>query len=578
MADVNRKGRAVDFGVSARWVLLIIIILTTTITTAIMNNFSNRSDAEVIDGTISPDNGDTKINWERFSRYDIDLSESLTISSSGVYHLTGTIENGNIKINVPDGKVKLILDNVSITNLTGPVIECASADDLVIELIGDNVLEDGSTYASSYDEDVSGAIYSKADLTFEGSGVLNLTANYQDGIVGKDDIKFISGVYVIDANDDGIRGKDSVFIVDGDFTITAKADAIKSTNDMKAGKGFVLIEDGVFSINAGAKGIKAVNSILIHQGDYTITSTDDAIHSNNYVEIKNGEFEIMASDDGIHADKKLIIDDGEIAIKKSYEGIEAQAITINGGKISVVSSDDGINAGGGADNSAANRPGAGAFSADISCVLTINDGDVYINASGDGLDSNGYVYLNGGSVVVDGPTNNGNGALDAGAGIIQTGGTVVAVGASGMAESLGSDSTVYNASIYFNSNLPAKSKVQIKNSAGATIISHTSAKSFNHMAVGSTEFALGETYTIYVDGSKYDTFTISNITTVVGNVANMGPNNEGANNVGPGGVMPNESGENRPSDMESSEKNGEVPNSNGTDTITPGGARSKMAK
>ncbi len=490
------------------------------ITTVILNNEHTSVGSDAIIGTIDTDNGDLKIDWDRFTHYDIELSETLNITSSGVYHLTGSLEDQNIIINAIDGKVKLILDNVTIEKSNGPAIACYAANDLVIELVGENTLEDGKTYASNYDEDVSGVIYSKDDLTLQGSGILNVAANHLDGIVGKDDLKINSGTYNITAADDGIRGKDSVYIVSGNFTINAKGDAIKSTNETTVGKGFVLIEDGSFDITAVGKGIKAINSISIYDGDFSITSTDDSIHSNNYVGIKNGKFEISSGDDGMHADKEFIIEDGSINIKKSYEGIEAQAITINGGDISIISNDDGFNAGGGADSSANNRPGAGAFDADTSCILSINGGNVYVNASGDGVDSNGHLYFNGGTTIVDGPTNNGNGALDAGVGIIQNGGTVIAVGASGMAETLGSSSSIFNVSIYFTSTLPAKTKIKIKDASGNTIISHTSAKTFNHMAVGTLSFKSGETYTIYVDDEKYDTFTISSIITTVGSGSN----------------------------------------------------------
>ena len=506
--------------------IALVAVLAATI---ILNNVNQQSGTGIVEDTIETDNGDLKIDWDRFTSYDIELNDTLTITSSGVYHLTGSLTDRNIIINVTDGKVKLILDNVTIQNSTGPAIACYAADDLVIELVGENTLSDGKTYASDYDEDVDGAIYSKSDLTFEGEGTLNLTANYRDGIVGKDDLKFNSGAYNITAADDGIRGKDSVYIVDGDFTVTAKSDAIKSTNDTTTGKGFVLIEKGDFVITASAKGIKAVNSILIYDGDFTINSYDDAIHTNNYIGIVGGNFQISSGDDGIHADKELIIENGTIDIQKSYEGLEAQAITINGGNISIVSNDDGLNAGGGADSSAMGRPGAGAFDADTNCALTINGGNLYVNASGDGVDSNGYLYFNGGTVTVDGPTNNGNGALDSGAGITQTGGTVIAVGASGMAETLGSSSSVYNASIYFTSTLTAGTKISIKNSGGDTIISHTSAKTFNHMSVGTSDFIMGETYAIYINDSVYTTFTIDSVTTTVGS----GSGN--FNNMMPGG-------------------------------------------
>ncbi len=505
----------------ARWLLLLVVIIAVVMTTIIINSNHNDDSASKVAGTISTDNGDLKINWDKYPATDIELSETLNITESGTYHLTGSLNDGYIAISpASDAVVRLILENVTIKNSSGPAIACYSADDLVIELVGENVLEDGEKYSSDFDEDVTGAVYSKSDLTFQGDGTLNVTAHYQDAIVSKDDLKFNNGIYKIISNDDGIRGKDSVYIVNGDFNIEAIADAIKSTNETDTGKGFVLIENGNFNLIAGAKGIKAINSILIYDGNIVLNTYDDAIHSNNYIGILNGRINISAGDDGVHADRELIIDDGEITVAKAYEGLEAQVVTINGGKISLTTTDDGINAGGGADSSSTNRPGANPFNADENCVLNIKGGELYINASGDGVDSNGWLYFDGGTTVVDGPTNNGKGALDAGMGVVMSGGEVIAIGASGMAESLGSSSSIFNVSIYLSTSEPAKTAIEIKDSSGQTIIKHTSAKSFNHIAVGTTEFSLGETYTLYLDSEKYTTFTISDITTTVGNNMN----------------------------------------------------------
>ena len=481
----------------------------------------NGDNASNIAGSIDIDNGDTKINWDRYGTTEVNLDEvegAYNITASGTYVLTGSLE-GLVTVNADknEGQVRIILRDATIKNTDGPAIACYTADDLVIELEGENALEDGAAYSGNYDADVTGVIYSKSDLSFAGDGKLTLTANYQDGIVGKDDLKFNSGTYEITAKDDGIRGTDSVYVVNGDFAINATGDGIKSTNETDTAKGFVLIEGGEFTITAGAKGVKAINSILIYSGDFAINSTDDAVHSNNYVGITGGALAIASGDDGIHADARLIIDGGKIAITKSYEGLEAQKISVNGGEISIMANDDGMNAGGGADASATNRVGAGAFDMDENCEIVINGGSVYVNAAGDGVDSNGYVYFNGGKVVVDGPTNNGNGALDAGAGIVMNGGTVIAVGASGMAETLGANSAIYNVSVYFTTTLAKGTLVEIKDSAGETVISHTSAKTFSHLAAGTDKFVNGGTYTIYVNGEKYEEFTITSVTTTVGN-------------------------------------------------------------
>ena len=465
------------------WVFAGLAIVVLLVVAVIINLNFNRNDTARVAETIETDNGDLKINWERYPTYDIKLTESLNITDSGTYHITGSLEDGSIIIraNHDMGKVKLILDNVSIKNSSGPAIVCYSADDLVIELVGENYLEDSVKYSEDFDEDVTGAVYSKDDLTFQGEGCLTVTANYQDAIVGKDDLKFNSGTYYIKAVDDGIRGKDSVYIVNGNFEIMAKGDGIKSSNATDQGKGFVLIEAGEISISVG--------------------------------------------DDGIHAEQRLVIKGGNVTIEESYEGLEARVIAISGGEISVWASDDGINAGGGSDTTTTNQR-MGAFDSDENAMIIIDGGEVYVNAAGDGIDSNGYIYFNGGKVVVDGPTNNGNGALDTGIGVVMNGGEVIVVGASGMAVPLGENSAVNNISVYFSSYQSAKTNISIKNSAGETILEHTSAKTFNHLATGSEKFKTGETYTIYINDEKFTDFTISGVTTTIGNTNQNRNNNQ----------------------------------------------------
>lgn len=504
-----------------RWLFVVATLIIIAIVAVIVNiNHANHATNKIA-GTIDVDNGDLKIDWGRYQTFDITLSNTLTITKSGTYHLAGSLNDQLIIVDAGVSEVRLLLDNVSIVNSTGPAIACYSAEDLVIELVGENNLSSGATYDNTYDEDVTGAIYSKADLIFQGEGSLNLVTDYQDAIVGKDDVKFNSGTYNITAVDDAIRGKDSVYIVAGNFALSAGADAIKSTNEFDVGKGFILIENGNFDIAATGKGIKSVDNILLYGGNYAIVTKDDAVHSNNYVGIANGTININSGDDGVHADRELIIDGGDITIAKAYEGAEAQVVTINGGNLSLTTSDDGINAGGGADASAANRTGAGAFNADESCVISINGGNIYVNAGGDGIDSNGYLNFSGGKVVVDGPSNNGNGALDAGVAIVMNGGEVLAIGSSGMAESLGNSSSVYNVSIFLNSTQPAGTIITFKDQSGNVIASHTAAKSFGHIAIGLPSFQLGATYTLYLNDNKYQDFTISNITTTIGNSPNQ---------------------------------------------------------
>ena len=472
------------------WVLGGLVLIVLLVVACILNFNSQTTSYENTDG-IKIDNGDEKIVWEEYPSYNVELKESYNITAPGTYYLSGKIDGGGISIRVPENAaVKLVFDNVTIKNPAGPAISCEEGDDLVIVLNGENYFEDGNQYDTSYDDDIKGVVYSKADLTFSGDGKLSIKANYQDGIVSKDDLKFAGGKYHISATDDGVRGKDSVYIRAGEFEIDTKGDGIKSTKENDNTKGFVLIEGGKITISAG--------------------------------------------DDGIHAYNRLIVNGGDINIAKSYEGLESQKIYVNGGDIKIFSNDDGINAGGG-ETTTDSRPGA--FDVDENCIVTINGGSVYVNAAGDGIDSNGYINFNGGEVVVDGPTSDGNGALDAGAKISINGGKVIAIGASGMAEGLGTESLTYNVSVFFEDTYLKDTEIEIKNSNGDVILSHIAAKSFDHLAAGTSEFKLGETYILYIDGEEFETFTITDTTTVIGRNYNAGgPGGPGGpGDMGPGG-------------------------------------------
>lgn len=405
---------------------------------------------------------ETGIDWSTYTSYDIELSnESISIKNPGVYNISGTLSSGNITINT-NGYVKLILKDASITSKNAPAIYVIKSQGTYIALEGDNKINAKTTTT------LDAAIYSKDDLYFLGNGSITIESN-QDGIAGKDDLYFLSGTYIINSSADGIKGKDTVTMKDGTYTITAKEDGIKTTNTEE--KGNIIIENGTFKITANQdgiqaestltindgkftivsgttassdesqKGLKANQDITINNGTFTISAIDDAIHSNTNITINKGTYELSTNDDGIHADSQINIKDGNINITKSYEGIESYNITISGGTINVIASDDGINIGGGNDSSGTANGRMDGFDQDNGGMLTITGGNIYVNADGDGLDSNGGVKMTGGNVYVDGPTNNGNGALDYNGTFVITGGELIAVGSSGMVQNVSSSST-----------------------------------------------------------------------------------------------------------------------------------------
>ena len=569
--------------------LLIIIVLYFSYTLFLEDdNVIKTLTVEDIDTNINTDDDDEKISWEDYESHEETLTESINITESGTYTLSGNISDGAVTVNA-NGNVKLVLNNVNIKNSNGPAVIIEQAETVLIYLEenSNNYLEDGSTY-SNLDEDVNGVIYSKDDLVFDGVGKLTIVSNYQDGIVSKDDLKIINGDYSITSVDDAIRGKDSIYILDGNFEIKSGGDAIKTTNEEDSEKGYVLIENGNFNIKSELDGISAITKLVIENGTFNITTgggsgndstsddwgdwgmqpyprrspmqdygnddttasakglksgdnlvikngtinlntSDDAIHSNNYVGITNGNINISSGDDGIHADKEIIIDNGDINITKSYEGIESAKITINGGNINLVASDDGINVAGGMDSSSMSRPGQNNYASNTDNILIINNGTIYVNSTGDGIDINGSGYVYGGNITVDGPTNSGNGSLDYDREFIVNGGTFIAAGSSGMMQAISSSSIQYNLAIAFNSSYQDK-KISILDSNNKEIISYTPSKSFSSIIFSSNELAKGN-YTIKLNDEEYSNFTINSTSTSIGNTSMGGPGGHG----GPGG-------------------------------------------
>ena len=283
------------------------------------------------------------------------------------------------------------------------------------------------------------------------------------------------------------------------------------------------------------KGIKAGTELVIAGGNITVDSADDAVHSNDTVTVSGGTLTLTAGDDGIHADSEVNISGNcMIDITRAYEGIEGAVINISGGNTSLKSSDDGLNASNGET-----QMGMGTFSDEVQ--LNISSGVLYVNADGDGLDSNGNMTISGGTVVVDGPTNSGNGALDSNGDIKVTGGLVVAAGASGMAECPGNSSTQNSVSATFDTTLTAGTTVALIGSDGSEIVCFTSAKTFSNIVVSSPDIRDGETYTFYTggtfsensselhlsggykdDGSEAGSFTVSSVTSFVGQQSGMG--------------------------------------------------------
>ena len=197
---------------------------------------------------------------------------SVTITKAGTYKLSGTF-TGQIIVNAGDSdKVQLVLDNASITKEGSAALYIINADKVFVTTVKgtDNTLSSTGEFASSDDEtNVDGAIFSKSDITFNGSGTLNVKCESKHGIVTKDDLKITGGTYNITSASQGLSGKDSVRIAGGNITVTSGTDGIHSENTDDTEKGYVYISGGTLNITSGKDCIDASGTVDIKDGAFT---------------------------------------------------------------------------------------------------------------------------------------------------------------------------------------------------------------------------------------------------------------------------------------------------------------------
>lgn len=246
--------------------------------------------------------------------------DTITISAEGTYILSGSLSDGQVIVDAADAKLQLVLNNAAISCDTSAALYVKDADKVFVTLAPDsaNTFTNTSDYVAIDDNNIDAVIFSKKDITLNGSGTLNIQASYGHGIVSKKDLAITGGTYNITAANHALSGKNSVRIADGTFALTAGKDGIHSENTDEMEKGFIYVSGGDFHIDCESDGF---------DGDYT-------------VQFDGGNIEIAAGDDGIHSDSDLIVTAINLHITKSYEGLEGETITIIGGEAHVTSSDD----------------------------------------------------------------------------------------------------------------------------------------------------------------------------------------------------------------------------------------------
>ncbi|MFA6661817.1 MAG: carbohydrate-binding domain-containing protein [Bacilli bacterium] len=344
---------------------------------------SNISVIEGVSTVTLADYSDEFKSAELDSTYEVDSTIDLStidgtynITEKGTYEFTGDATDVQIVVDTEE-KVHIVLNGINVTNDSMAFIYVKSSDKAYItsaENTINNIVVTGDI-AAVEDEELDGAIYSKDDIVFNGTGVINITSS-KNGISGNDDVKVCDGTLNITATKHGISGNDSIRITSADITIIAGKDGLHSDND----------------------------------------------DLDSYVYIQDGSLNITSSDQAISVCSDFTMKDGLLTINSSDEGIQAATINILGGTIDINAVEDGLNA-----------------SSDVANIyINIVGGEITIYSTSDGLDSNGDLYISGGYTKIV-QLGDDNSPINYDGESSVTGGILIAVGSTRMSEDTYSD-------------------------------------------------------------------------------------------------------------------------------------------
>ena len=322
---------------------------------------------------------------------------TVTITEEATYVISGTLTDGMIIVNSEDtAKLQIVLNGVDITSKTSAALYILEADKVFVTLADgtENTLANGGTFTAIDENNIDAAVFSKQDLTFNGSGSLMVTSPAAHGIACKDDLVFTGGTYTVNSASHGLDANDSVRISRSTkLTIDAGKDGIHCENTDDAALGFVYISDGTMNVEAEGDGIAAGAYVQIENGTFDLligggsengskehsdgfggfmggghgggrpgemrpdsfqnstTTTDESstsmkgIKAANSLLISGGTFKIDSADDSVHSDVSVTINGGTFEIASGDDAIHAEeTLTVTAGTFNITESYEGLEA------------------------------------------------------------------------------------------------------------------------------------------------------------------------------------------------------------------------------------------
>ena len=402
---------------------------------------------------------------------------NVILTAEATYVLSGTLNDSSVIVDAGSSdKIQIVLSGVNITSNTSAAIYVKNADKVFVTLADgtENTLSNGGNFASSVDSSIDAPLFSRQDLTINGSGSLSIQSPAGHGIVCKDDLAITGGVYSIQTAGHGIDANDSIRIAGGTLNIESGKDGIHAENSDDTSLGFVYLSAGTLDLKTDGDGISAGSWLQLSGGNLKIlagggSENGEKDHANNMmgpggmgpgerpggrprstvnvttteestsvkglkaagnILISAGTFTIDSADDAIHGNTNVTVNGGDLTLKTGDDGLHAdQPLCITGGAISITESYEGLEAqnivvSGGVTKLKATDDGLNAAGGTDSSGIGGNrpGGDHFFG--GMGGHSDGSIVISGGDLYINA---SGDG-MDANGKLEITGGHTVVVG------------------------------------------------------------------------------------------------------------------------------------------------------
>ncbi|MGN1451199.1 MAG: carbohydrate-binding domain-containing protein [Eubacteriales bacterium] len=451
----------------------------------------------------------------------------LEIYLPGTYRLSGESSEFVLSVDLIDDEapVTLLFDGVAISSeYISPVFLPRASDCFIICLDGSSNSISGGGVPNA--ADVNAALWSMGNIYICG-GELSVSGGFDNAVASKDVLRLSGADLTVSAPDDGIAGRDAVISDSSRITAHVGGDAVKATN-LESGR--VLMQNTELFIRSGLDGIdgcsylfmsgctadvvsggghlavplkiddvprvydplkpsykafKAAGPVLLENCTVTADCADDCLHSDRDLTVSGCTLSLMTADDGLHANGILTIRDTTADIGYCYEGLEGSSIFIDNLNASIIASDDGANA------------------SKIGGEFIFNSGYCFMVCAGDGIDSNGSLTLNGGTMIINGPTPDYNSVLDFSldSGCRINGGTYISSGASGMALVPEASETAVVLSIVFSSQIQENIPITLTDGDGKLLVCFCPEKAWQNFQFSSPELQKGMTVRVYLGGT-----------------------------------------------------------------------------